>query len=175
MKDSTFFHAAFKDNTQFGSNTYFGVYGQANSVSGFGIFGVGGINGARGGAFWATQPGVNTNIGLWGLGVNTLGGNASYFGRPNIGLEVGSNDSSLSGLYGWAVRVDSGDVELGGNGGPLNTTYVNNLNISGSVSGAGAPWLLSGNNGTSSASNFLGTTDATDLALRTNNVEPNAC
>lgn len=34
-----------------------------------------------------------------------------------------------------------------------------------------ASWLLSGNSGINSSSQFLGTTDATDLVLRTNNVE----
>src|SRR5205807_875723 len=35
----------------------------------------------------------------------------------------------------------------------------------------GLSWLLSGNPGTNPANNFLGTTDAADLVLRTNNTE----
>lgn len=37
------------------------------------------------------------------------------------------------------------------------------------TSGAGGPWSLTGNNGTSSATNFLGTTDSVSLRLNTSN------
>ena len=33
------------------------------------------------------------------------------------------------------------------------------------------PWAITGNSGTTAASNFLGTTDAVDFPIRTNNVE----
>lgn len=37
--------------------------------------------------------------------------------------------------------------------------------------GAVIPWAIAGNSGTTTASNFVGTTDTVDLAFRTNNVE----
>lgn len=43
--------------------------------------------------------------------------------------------------------------------------------VDGSSSSSGSGWLLNGNAGTSSASNFVGTTDAQDLTFRTNNLE----
>jgi len=123
--------------TNFGGNTSFGLFGQANNRNasgyGFGVFGYGGVNGVYGGAFQSLIGGTNRNVGVWGLGANATGGTAAN--RLNIGLEVGANQFGVSGLYGWAIQVDSGDVELGGSGGPNNTTYVHNLVIDGAVNG----------------------------------------
>lgn len=50
----------------------------------------------------------------------------------------------------------------GTSGAPIWTRFAN---------GNGASWLLTGNAGTSAATNFIGTTDAVDWVIRTSNIE----
>lgn len=70
---------------------------------------------------------------------------------------------------GAGVAATQGSVAMGAGlffvkFGPLNTDWIE-------VEATGLDWLLAGNAGTNSATNFLGTTDAQDLVVKANSVE----
>jgi len=88
----------------------------------------------------------------YGSGPSTSGGSTVI----NNNVNVTSNTLSYSTTTGLLTS----DV-----GGVIGTTTI-------LVTSSSAPsWLLAGNAGTNSATDFLGTTDAQDLVFRTNNVE----
>lgn len=199
--DSSWFRAQFNEITQYKNSplvTYIGAFGQTNSINSFGVLGMSGVAGGIGGGFFsqtAQLPGFeHPNIGLWAIGANGLAG-------ANIGLKVGSNILTTSGLIGRAIQVDSGDVFLGRSltyGGPPNITYVNRLELDGTLeantdpgtngellvsTGASTPpqwmtppnalaitaWLLGGNNVV--ATSTIGTITNYDFPIITNNTE----
>jgi hypothetical protein len=124
-------------NFTFTGNTAFGVYGQTNTAQGFGIFGSSQVNGGYGGAAMSHTGGGAINRGFWALASNKDPSNQTASTYRSIALELGANEFALTGYSGLAILVDSGDVKLGT---LSNTTYVNNLTITGTVVG------LTGNN-----------------------------
>ncbi|NBU26250.1 MAG: hypothetical protein EBS39_11685, partial [Gammaproteobacteria bacterium] len=88
-------------------------------------------------------------------GAATLGSTLSVTGTTTLSALGGVVNTSLTGLDRVVMTGSTGQLSQ------LSTS---------SFIGATA-WALVGNAGTNAASNFLGTTDAVDLAIRTNNAE----
>jgi cytoskeletal protein CcmA (bactofilin family) len=127
-------------------------------------------------------------VGAATISSNTsIGGSLSATGTATIGsgLTVSSGGAAITGN-----TSTSGDLSAGGNFSVSGTTVslpsipssstasqvvvwnggnLERRDVSTLVSSAG--WSLTGNSGTNPTTNFLGTTDATDLVFRTNNVE----
>ena len=79
-----------------------------------------------------------------------------------LSLSISNNNVDLSPY----VNTDAQTLSLSGN--TLSISNGNNVDLSNLT---GDDWKLIGNSGTNPATNFLGTTDAQDLVLRTNNAE----
>lgn len=145
-------------------------------------------------AFWGPGPGATTNLMddaslYWDntnkrLGIGTV--------SPSTSIDINDGSLRISNTTGTA-----GGLQLQGTGAGISTFQAGaqgatNLNYTlptayptangqaltattagvlswTSVSGGSNGWLLTGNAGTSSSTNFLGTTDAVDLVLSTNN------
>ena len=104
---------------------------------------------------------INANTGALSIGDNTINQNyllPSARGTNNQILRT-DNNGNLSFSNETAVTL------AGTNGITTSGTYPN-FTISGNNL-----WKLNGNSGTNAAANFIGTTDATDFVLRTNNTE----
>jgi hypothetical protein len=104
---------------------------------------------------------INANTGALSIGDNTINQNyllPSARGTNNQILRT-DNNGNLSFSNETAVTL------AGTNGITTSGTYPN-FTISGNNL-----WKLNGNSGTNAATNFIGTTDATDFVLRTNNTE----
>lgn len=102
-----------------------------------------------------------------------LVGTDSIFFQPNEGNFIIDSLNNLSGqntLMGWISTAGSSRGKVG------NVTIGTGLSLSNGVlntSGAAGSnvWSITGNSGTTAGTNFLGTTDAVDLAFKTNNTE----
>lgn len=134
------------------------------------------------------------------LGVVNVSGqsNIAYFG--NVDLLIGNDDNTAQQLRFYennsSLTLAGADfasfqapaamtattqyalpVNFGNAGGGVAPYILADVSGAGSprqltwISGNSSNWLLTGNSGTNSATNFLGTTDATDFSIRTNNIE----
>jgi len=129
------------------------------------------------------------NASAWLIGGNTLGAAGDLGTNDAFGLNIRTNSTSR-------ITVSAtGDVSVLGTAGTPNLTLTSVsgvaagtvpvgydraliANASGQISQASfgailasGAWTLTGNASTNPATNFLGTTDAVDLVVRTNNVE----
>ncbi len=129
------------------------------------------------------------NASAWLIGGNTLGASGDLGTNDAFGLNIRTNSASR-------ITVSAtGDVAVLGTAGTPNLTLTSVsgvaaatvpvgfdraliANNTGQVSQASfsailasGAWTLTGNAGTNPATNFLGTTDAQPLAIRTNNAE----
>lgn len=105
---------------------------------------------------------------LRGLYINYLG-HARVQNAYGIFMEdVTGATSSNYAIYTKAGRVRLGDVPTATDADVVTIDGSGNLTKRSIYSSS---WNLSGNSGTNPSSNFVGTTDAQDLVLRTNNVE----
>ena len=104
-----------------------------------------------------------TAVALYGAGG---GSGATYYGGVNIDGTTRLN-TGLSGI----LKASSGTVGTAVSGTDLKTINGTSIIGSGDISTAtlGA-WSLTGNSGTAVGTNFLGTTGANSLEIRTNNV-----
>ena len=92
--------------------------------------------------------------------------------NDNQTLSLSGNTLSISGgnsvdLSGYLDNTDNQTLSLSGT--TLSISGGNNVNLSNAITSTA--WSLIGNSGTSSATNFIGTTDATDVVLKANNSE----
>ena len=116
---------------------------------------------------------------LFGSGTSTDDQNISGSGllgtTLTIGIENGTNETvDLSSLQDGTGTDDQNISGSGLSGNILTIGIENGTNETVDLSvfaNNNDAWLIDGNSGTNPATNFLGTTDAQDLAFRTNNVE----
>jgi hypothetical protein len=111
----------------------------------------------------------------------------NWFYRPaNNGAETDMMVLTTSGQLGIGTTSPAAQLDVAGTTRTTNlqmtsgatSGYVMQSDASGNASWANdsaltvsKAWSLTGNGGTNPTNNFIGTTDATDLALRTNNIE----
>lgn len=93
----------------------------------------------------AADVAMSGDISIDNTGVTTINSDVALAGNPTTTTQSASNNST---------RI-------------ATTAYVD----SAVTTGSGAQWHLTGNSGTTPVTNFLGTTDAVDLTLFTNNTE----
>jgi len=82
----------------------------------------------------------------------------------DLSISLG-NTVSLPSSFNTGFNLNGTTLSITDGGGTLN---VDLSTISG---GGGSGWQLTGNSGTNASTNFVGTTDNTDLVFRTNNTE----
>lgn len=162
----------------------------SNTVGAFNV-GVGNIS-----LYTNTSGNGNTALGYYAGSGNTTGTNNTYLGYntqitssalSNVTLVGANTNSTVSN----AVILGSGALVGIGTQTPTHTLtvsgslkFMNGSQGAGKVLtsdasgvatwqtiGAGGGWSLLGNAGTNPATNFIGTTDAQDLVVRTNNSE----
>jgi archaellum component FlaC len=127
--------------------------------------------------------GVDGKIELWWLLHQTTtialsGNNFNFTGLGNVGigtatpgnkLEITSSGSGLSGLR--FTNLFSGSILTPYNGLQLSLNWSGDVIMTQDALSANKAWGTLGNAGLSAATNFMGTTDAIDVAFRTNNTE----
>jgi hypothetical protein len=144
------------NGTTFITDTLTGTSGPVGPQGPVGATGPQGPVGATG-----PQGPVGTT-GLQGpVGATGLQGPVGATGPQGPAGAIGTNGVGISTAF---VLGDSLFVQLT-NGQVINTGYVTGS------SGSQNAWSLTGNTGTNPTTNFLGTTDATDLSIRTNGSE----
>jgi collagen type VII alpha len=107
-----------------------------------------------------------------------IGNNGDFFINTTTNMIFGPK---AAGAWPGPGTSMTGPMGATGATGPNWTITSNNFNANGSqtivtsiptsVISTNAAWLTTGNSGTATASNFVGTTDAVDLIFRTNNAE----
>jgi hypothetical protein len=146
-----------------------GVQGSTGNTGATGATGNTGLQGITG----ATGPtGIQGNTGLTGAtgdtgpqGVTGANGNTGAQGiTGNTGLQGNTGATGTTGPTGpnWTISSLVYNAD-----GSLNLTTTEPVNLT-TVSKA---WLLTGNSGTTPGTNFIGTTDAADWVIKTNNAE----
>ncbi len=142
-------------------------------------------------AFWGPGPGATTNLMddsslYWDntnkrLGIGTTSP-ASKIHISDGGLRI-SNTTGTAGVLRMQGTGSGFTIFQAGAQGATDITYTlptalpssNGQTLTATTAGVlswatnSSGWLLTGNSGTSSSTNFLGTIDAVDLVLRTNN------
>jgi hypothetical protein len=130
-----------------GSNGATGATGLTGAAGATGLTGAAGSSGATGATGAAGANGATGATGLTGA-TGAVGANgATGATGPSWTL------SALTFSTGGQLTING----TAGSGGPITTTS--------------ATWLLSGNTGTSAATNYIGTNDPTDFVMRTNATE----
>ncbi len=159
--DNNFKYGSYKVLTNSGLGTHYGSYnlllgigngadyGTANRLEGSG-------SGDKVGNYnFITPSSGGTHYGIYSSALKT-GSFAGYFlGNVSIGTTA-ANNYILPASRGTTNQI----MQTDGSG---NVSWVN--------SPLNANWTLSGNAGTNASTNFIGTTDNVNLAIRTNNVE----
>jgi len=151
-----------------------GIQGAAGPVGATGPAGIAGPQGLQGIQGPAGVNGTNGTNGLNAATLTTVEPAGANCATGGVKLEFGP-DANLNGI------LDAGEIV------PALTKYVCNgaVGPTGPVgatgpagptgptgpSGALNAWSLTGNAGTNPATNFIGTTDAQDWVVRTNNIE----
>lgn len=157
-----------------------GVFGEAKAS---GAFANGNNVGVAGSATLSTSP--QNNIGIMGEAGNAPGYNTAISGTIIQGPGSFSENSAIrgfapvvpnsyAGLFEGKVRIKDG-TEMN------NYVFTTNSNGTGSwqdpstnpliIAATANDWHTSGNAGTSAGTNFLGTTDNSDLMFKRNNVQ----
>lgn len=152
-----------------------GIQGITGATGPTGIQGNTGLTGTTGdtgpqGITGATGPtGIQGNTGVTGTtgpqGITGATGNTGAQGvTGNTGLQGNTGATGSTGPTGpnWTISSLVYNAD-----GSLNLTTTEPVNLT-TVSKA---WLLTGNSGTTPATNFIGTTDAADWVIKTNNAE----
>lgn len=145
----------------------------SGTVGGIGSTGSTGINGSTG---LLGSMGFTGNTGSSGstgnIGITGFTGSTGKVGTTGISGSTG--DVGQIGQTG-STGITGATGELGSTGttGLIGTTGASGLIGSTGSTGEdlGTHWTISGNAGTSSATNFIGTTDPIDLVVKTNNSE----
>ena len=122
---------------------------------------------------WTNQTGTTTHT--LSLSGNTLTSTVNGVAATSNAVSGVSNTSStntltttVNGVAGTGVNIiNSNALSLSG----ANLTSTVNGVASTAVDLSSATWSLSGNTGTTVGTNFIGTTDAQGLAIKTNNTE----
>ena len=116
---------------------------------------------------YAFQYSGNTNYGLF---FNST--NVQYEFRNGSAVPVFTvNANSGNSIFNGTLKVGAYTLPAtdGGSGQVLKTNGAGALTWSNDNTSGGGGWLLTGNAGTNSSANFIGTTDAQSLVLRVNN------
>lgn len=170
-----------------GSTGAQGPTGQPSNVSGAqGVVGITGPQGAQGPSGPMGQQGVQGMIGITGItGPQGVVGPTGAQGIQGILGPTGPIGSTgPQGLVG--ITGVAGPVGPQGVSGPTGPMGPPSFNTAIAISASGimsvtdpqsalnsqqAAWMLTGNGGTNPTNNFIGTTDAQDLKVQTNNAE----
>lgn len=99
-----------------------------------------------------------------------------FFKKGNTGSATLTLVTKTATLSSKTIRKANGQVLLSGDIPDSTAVILDYYNGSFRIAGIGvtassSSWLLTGNSGTTAGTNFLGTTDAVDLVLKTNNTE----
>ncbi|WP_293788212.1 hypothetical protein [uncultured Pedobacter sp.] len=180
-------HLALLTNTTGSSNTSFGHFSLSSNTDGSENTGIG-ANALA--ALKGSNSNTNTAFGN-NAGANLIAGSGNVFLGANTGFPTGQQTTASNQLFignalgeNSLIRGDFSTKILTVN----NTLKVADLASSAAATtgnrpvvadangqlmigtaGAATAWGLTGNAGTSSATNFIGTTDAQDLVLKTDN------
>jgi hypothetical protein len=143
-----------------------GTTGPSGPIGPTGAQGIQGIQGPTGsagaaGATGATGP--TGSIGLTGAaGATGPTGTAGAVGATGVAGPAGA--TGATGATGPTWTISSAAFNTDG-------TFNISTTIPSSITSTNGAWLSTGNSGTAAGSNFLGTTDAADLYIRTNNAD----
>ena len=156
-----------------------GVTGNNGSTgaTGVGVTGATGSNGTTGATGANGVTGTNGTTGATGVGITGATGNNGATGATGIGTTgatgaTGPNGTAggdLSGSYPSPTVVGIQTVPVSATAPTTNQILL--YNGTQWIPSDGIFWKLTGNAGTTSPTNFVGTTDNVDLVFRTNNTE----
>lgn len=149
--------AALYGNSTGGYNTAVGTFTLFNNKTGTYNTSVG--------AFASTTTNNLTNATSLGYGAMVSESNAIQLGNTDVTkVYVGSGTTAT--LITGGLKVTGGTIAAG----QVLTSDASGNATWQSPAGGGSGWSLTGNAGTSAASNFIGTTDLAPLSIRVNNV-----
>lgn len=134
-------------------------------------------------SYYNTALGYNAGYSTTGAGNVFIGANAGYNETGSDKLYIDNTNSATPLIYGDfstnSVTINDSLISKyfkmsnGANNGYLlqSDALGNGAWVSTSSLGIGSGWNLTGNSGTSAASNFIGTTDVVDFVVRSSNTE----
>jgi hypothetical protein len=124
-------------------------------------------------------PAVSPNIAVTNtstaVGISTVSANNFNINVPSANIAVTSTAGavaiSTTSANNFNINIPAPNIAVTSTAGAvgISTTSANNFNIN--IPPAANTWSLGGNAGTNPVTNYIGTSDAQDLALRSNGIE----
>jgi hypothetical protein len=164
-----------------GITGYTGTTGDIGATGFTGATGYTGATGSQGYNCWDTnQNGIDDitedtdSNGVWN--VNDCNAGVAVPGPAGVTGSIGSTGTTgsigVTGATGVGTTGTTGSTGATGSIGITGTTGAGSTGYTGATGAdLGTHWTITGNAGTTPGTNFIGTTDAQDLAINTNNTE----